>query len=77
MAGSWTPLTRDVQGVNINHRLVSADDGALGDIEYFLDLDGEATDDPEDACVAMVKWRDCELWSAVNLSAFEMHRKTH
>ena len=68
------PQTRVVQALNRASGLVSAEDGALGDITSYVDSDGEETDDQEHACVAIVKWRDCNYWSAVDLSAFEMQR---
>lgn len=68
---STLPLNRDVQSLNFRDGIACGDDGAIGDFETLLDDEGEETDDIQDACVAVIKWRDCKLWSVVDLSQFE------
>lgn len=64
------PTARIVDGVSQSGRYVTSEDGAIADIINYLDDEGEETDDQEFARVAIVKWRDGELWSAVDLTQF-------
>lgn len=62
-----------VDAINLTDRVVIRLDNVLGDIDCFIDADGDETDDIERACVAIVQWRDDGRWSPVDLEDFEKH----
>ncbi|WP_414461815.1 hypothetical protein [Hyphomicrobium sp. DY-1] len=62
--------TRVVDAVNVKERHVIDEHGSIGDIESFLDVYGEETDDPGEYAFAIVQWRDDQRWSPIDLSDF-------
>lgn len=62
-----------VDAISLTDRVVIRSDTVLGDIDSFIDADGDETDDIDQARVAIVQWRDDGRWSPVDLGDFEKH----
>lgn len=66
-----------VVAINVSARMAVRADDVVGDIVNFLDPDGDETDDPEGALVAIVQWRGEGSWSPVEIADFEQSRGMH
>lgn len=59
----------DASAVNRAQRLALLDDGSLSRFSLMLDDDGDETDDPEEACVAICPTQ-CGRWLVIDLSQY-------
>jgi len=60
----------EAAAVNRSLRMILMGDGTLARISMMLDCDGDETDDPDDACVAICPTIDGR-WLVVDLREFE------
>ena len=61
---------RFVEACNFCQRYAVDDDGVIGDIDSFLDRDGDDTDEVNTARFAIVCWRDDKTWSPIDMDDF-------
>lgn len=61
---------RLIDACNFSRRYVLDANGVIGDIESFLDRDGDETDDVNAASIAIVCWRDDCSWSPVDMADY-------
>jgi len=61
----------DVPAINLGRRLAIREDDAVGDIRMLLDIDGDETDETDEAVVAVVEWQDDHTWSVVVIGDYE------